>query len=211
MANNPQAFQSGLLEFYKESYNAELETKEKFSNRLTFNLGILTILANITVSYLTDAPALRPSFAVTLFYSLFGLAAIWGLTAIIFFSRALGIPFGHPYAYIPSTNQIEEYVTALHEYNEGVDEQERIDVEVEFRKNLMDQYSKSAAINAVSNRKKTQALTRAMAFSALSLICLLISAAPFFALKFSAGKPAQKVEITTPVRIEATGANNTRP
>jgi len=204
MPNDPQTFQAGLLEFYKESYNAELENKEKFNNRLTFNLGILTILANICVSFLAEAPTYRPVFIVVFFYGVFVLAAILGLTAIFFFFRALGIPFGHPYAYIASTNQIEEYVQALNNYNDGVSEGERINVEEQIRTNLKDQYSKSAAVNANSNRKKTRALTRAMVFSVLSLICLLISAGPFFAIKFSAGKPPEKIEITGPVKVEPT-------
>src|SRR5437868_14073918 len=120
MPNDPQTFEAGLLEFYKESYNAELENKEKFNSRLTFNLAILTILANICVSFLTDTPAYRPTLIVAFFYGVFALAAILGLTAIYFFFRALGIPFGHPYAYIPSTNQIEEYIQALNDYNAGV-------------------------------------------------------------------------------------------
>lgn len=202
MPDDPQNFQASLLDFYKESYTAELENKEKFNARLTFNLAILTILANICVSFLNDAPAYRPAFTVIFFYAVFGAATALGLTSIFFFFRALGIPFGHPYAYIASTTQIEEYIQALNNYNEGVAETDKINVEEEFRIHLMEQYAKSAAVNADSNRKKMESLTRALVVSVLSLICLLLSAGPFFAIKFSASKPPQKIEITAPIKIE---------
>jgi hypothetical protein len=205
--DDPRSFQASLLDFYKESYTAELENKEKFNGRLSFNLAILTILANICVSFLNDAPAYHPTSGVVLFYAAFGAATVLGLASIFFFFRALGIPFGHPYAYIATTTEIEEYIQALHDYNEEVAETDKIDVESEFQTHLMDQYAKSAAVNARSNRRKMQSLTRALVASVLSLIFLLLSAAPFFAIKFSSGKPPQRIEIATPIKIEDAKVN----
>ena len=97
MADEPQRFETKLFDFYKESYVAELENKEKFNARLTFNLAILTILANIGISFLNEAPSYRSSWVVISFYSTFGIAVLLGLISIFFFLRALGIPLGHPY------------------------------------------------------------------------------------------------------------------
>ena len=202
MPNAPQTFESKLFDFYKEAYIAELENKEKFNARLTFNLAILTILANICVSFLNDAPAYRSIWMVISFYATFGVAVLLGLISIFFFFRALGFPFGHPYAYVARTTEIEKYLQDVKEYNQRVPDKDKLDLEQAFHGNLMSQYAKLADVNALSNRKKMDSLTKTLVFSVLSLIFLLLSAPLFFSIKFSGSKPPQKIEITSPIRIE---------
>src|SRR5438105_2223094 len=57
MAMDPsQTIEQKALEFFKDRYADELELKEKINARLTFNLALLTLLANVAVTFLKDFP-----------------------------------------------------------------------------------------------------------------------------------------------------------
>jgi len=197
-----KTFEAKLFEFYKESYEAELENKEKMTARLTFNLGILTIIANICVSFLSDAPAYRTGWMVAGFYVAFGTGIVLGLTSLILFFKAVGFPFGYAYRYIPKTTELERYLRELEKYNEAVPSTDKIDIERTFTGNLMLQYASHAGANAEKNEIRARFTYVAFEFSILSVIALLLCAPLFFTIKFSSGKPPQRVEITAPIQIK---------
>lgn len=191
-----------LLDFCKEAYLYEADRREKISARLTLNLAVLTIAANICVSYLNHLPPLQDNWLTRGFYVLITAAIMFGLTSLIFFFRALGFPQGYQYGYIPKTTEIYRFLKEAEAYNQGLHDLEPIDLQKAFRDNLTIQYNGYASRNAENNHRKSKFVWITFSFSICAIIFLLLTAPLFYALKYSAAEKSQLIEITKPVKIE---------
>src|SRR6266404_418556 len=143
----PQTIEQKALEFFKDRYAGELELKEKINSRLTFNLALLTLLANIAVTFLKDFPKYSPEPKTFSFYALFVVGASGGLFALYFFFRALGFPLGFKYGYIPKPSEIWKFVADAQAYNQKVSDDQKIDIDKQFEANLLSQYCEYTSRN----------------------------------------------------------------
>ena len=88
----PESFKQRQLEFYKESYVAENDKKEKLRGGVAFNLGVFTVLANVFVSVFDSMQRFEHSKLFWWFCVVVAISLFLGLVALYFLFRALGFP-----------------------------------------------------------------------------------------------------------------------
>jgi len=193
--NMTSVLKKKLLEFYKERYEAEADRREKSTERLTFSLLILSIIANILLTYLGDLPPFVDDGMTRSFYIGLSLAVIVGGAAVYFYVRAL--IFRYDFWYLPSPKQISEFLKESEEYNQD-NPPDPINLDAEFDERLTDQYRDYATDNAALNDRRSTFIYKTSLCSIISLVLLLVCAPVFFLKKHD----VQKVEIVKPVNIE---------
>ena len=184
-----------LSEFYKERYEAEADRREKSTERLTFSLLILSIIANILLTYLGDLPPFVDDGITRSFYIGLSLAVMVGGAAVYFYVRAL--VFRYDFWYLPSPRQISEFLKESEKYNQD-NPNEVMDLEAEFDESITNQYRDYATDNATLNDRRSTYIYKTSLCSIISLVLLLVCAPVFFLKKHD----VQKVEIVKPINIE---------
>ena len=192
-------FKKRLVEFYKERYGAEADRREKSTERLSFSLLILSIIANICLTYLDNLPSFGRDAITIIFYIGLLLAMGCGGLAIYFYIRSL--VSGYKFWHLPTPLEISKYLEKLQAYN-ITHPDKAMDMENEFEESLAGQYKNFASKNAALNDRRSIYIYKTSLCSVIAIIILLLCAPLFFYKKHLMTKPPQQVQIVEPVKIQ---------
>jgi hypothetical protein len=190
-------FREKLFDFCKEAYFFQFDRREKISARVGVLLAIVAIAVNVILKYLEDFPTFDGSVCAVVFYILLPVALILGVGALYNIVKALVWTLKWKYA--PNPRPILEYIESREKRNESLPPEKRLNVCEAFEMNLIRQFAEAATDNDANNYTKTRHLAHAIAWTIATVVTLIICAAPFYCLKFKAGKPVQKIEIVKPI------------
>jgi hypothetical protein len=190
-------FREKLFDYCKEAYFFQFDRREKISARTGVLLAIVAIAANIALKYLEEFPAFDGSFCAILFVTLLALALILGAVALYNIIRAL--VWTVKWKYAPSPRPILQYIESLKERNKHLAPEKAVDLREAFETNLIRQFAEAATDNDLNNYTKNRHLAYSIAWTIATVVSLIVCAAPFYCLKFKAGKPIQKIEIVKPI------------
>jgi ABC-type sugar transport system permease subunit len=192
-----------IFNFYKESYNAELENKEKINNRITVPISILTLLIGGILIYFKEIDKISNVISKVFFILFLGLSIIAILFCVFFLFKAY---YGYTYKYIPLLKDIQDYQNGLIDYylNENHNyENASYLAELDVQLYLENIYVESTTNNMEQNEKKLRYLRQAgWALSSILLTSVLAYLPYFIGLDKNEIHKVNIVEIPKETKIE---------
>ena len=184
-----------LREFYQTHYFHETDRRDQINTSLTIPLGVVSLVSGalLVIAKEIDYPFNSPEVIQLHFL---GLTTIALTLAAIFMGRAY---WGYGYAYMPSTEEIRQYLKYLENYYTNLNystndaSEQAVKETLEY---LDSQYSINAEKNAVNNAIKSANLFKANGFTMASVVFLVISAIPYLVNSIEEPNEIQKVQIT---------------
>ncbi|MDE2829080.1 MAG: hypothetical protein OXN20_03060 [Gemmatimonadota bacterium] len=192
--------QDSLFDFAQHTYEMEIERKDRINASLSFPAGIVALLAGVVALFAEKVPQSLPGFAGAIFVIAAGSLLIAIVIAIYFLLRAY-IKWDYYYLSTPlewreQVHQLEDY----YQHNDRENIQELI--EVDIKRNLLDQYEESAHKNFENNQEKLSYLNKAKIAITCGLVALLISSVPYYLL--TQGEKTHRVHVTNLKEINMT-------
>jgi MFS family permease len=198
--SEPEDFKDELLEFYKGSYETEIERKDKLLDRVSLAVGFLTILGGILGFYLTSLEIPQFRWAHLAFYIPLALGCVTTIVSMVCVARS--VAKGFRYAYIPSPMEVANFVRTAEDLNAQVPKAERADIRASFREHLGDQYCKCAAINWNHNTTRSGYLFWAIRWAVASMFIAILALPGFFLIKKDFETKPTEVKVTAPIEIK---------
>jgi hypothetical protein len=175
-AKSGRDFDQELFNFYKESYEAELERKDKLLERLNIALTQLAILGGALGFYVMVIPDVKGFLPADLFFYIpCGLACLsfLGSLGVVFY----GVVRGDVYEYMPTSIEIAEAVEQNKKKNPNSD------IRASFVGNFGKQYCQCAATNWESNQNRNGRVNRIFQFLVVCMIFLILALPGYLRLK----------------------------
>jgi hypothetical protein len=164
--------------FYKEHYFYEINRKQQIVSSLTIPIGILIVLSGAMTLFLrcltSDGAPVMAAFRILVSVALASL----GMT-IYYLIRSY---FGFAYDYVSDTQDVLDFEKGLKSYYEkiGRGDSASDDALKEVKEFVRDQYARCCQINAENNDSRSEFVHRANGFLIMSLVSVIMCAAPYF-------------------------------
>jgi hypothetical protein len=190
-------------EFFKDSYESEIERMHKLDSAVTLPAAIVTVLGGWVVFYAQNFPSSSWNVFFILFVVFLVAASVLWIGSIYYLIQSY---FGYKYELIANPDDVAIFLTGLRNHFGAIDPpQENIDetVDNELRDFLVEQYQAAATTNRAANMQRIRWGYRSNRCLVGMLIALGLSVLPFW-VAFE--RKPQKMEIVNnpvPVKIES--------
>ncbi|MDG3885208.1 hypothetical protein L5B14_00245 [Pseudomonas aeruginosa] len=192
-------FKNELLEFYEKIYYHEANVKAEISQRLQIPSVIVISIISLYGFLIQGIRIDTFSTWHVIFIIILTISLRFSIIAILASLRALS---GHSYAFLPTSNEIEDYRAKLTETYKEYPEQ-RLD-EKYFSDYLIKNYNKCSTHNTIVNESRSNLIYSANLNIAwcIPLLALLFLIQSFTEINKSSNKGITKVSIESPVLIK---------
>jgi len=192
-------FKKELFEFYRQSYHFELERKDRLLQQVGLALAILTVIGNLIAYFLKDFTWVSFARLDLLFYFFFVFGVAFTSVSLYYVARSLA--HGYWYGNIPTPKEIHETLEKFEVFNQSASAADKVDIESEFRENLIKQYCEYTDRNAKNNMARYGFIFTGLRFSIISLILLLVAFPGHMILKSRFPDKTEKIELNEEVKI----------
>lgn len=195
-----KTFKEELLDFYKENYYFEIERNNKYLNKISFIVVILTITLNIGLYYYGSFQHVSYTSSQLWFYAFYTMAICsWGFS-LWKIARTFLTTKEMKSSYIDTSESFKKYVSDGEEYNNLVEDSLKYNVREDFFETLSEHYSKSATVNRKNNEYRATSILTALKASLWSMIFIILSAPFFFYFTRNISK-VTNVNIMNPMEV----------
>lgn len=192
-------FKKELFEFYKESYHFELERKDRLLQQVGLAIAILTITGNLIAYFLRDFIWMPFRELDLLFYSFFSIGGVFTAVSLYYVVRSLA--HGYWYGNIPTPKEIHDTLEEFEAYNEKVSQEHQVNIENEFRDNLMRQYCDYTDRNEKNNTARYGFIFTGLRFAIFALVFLLLAFPGHMVIKSRFPNEVESIKLNEEVKI----------
>ncbi len=178
------------FEFYKELYHKENDRKSEITNSFRIPVVIISALASGFFFLLTSYTFKIFPYLDWIFICLLSLTVISILISCYSMIRAFNIFKSFEYKGIPQVNELENWYDELFKYYNKSPKKSDND----FIKGITNHFIESVQFNTYINDRKHGFIYKSKQYSAIGLIFLFLSFAPYFIIYFSKSKSINKSE-----------------
>jgi len=174
-----------LLNTLKESHNEEFERLRNFSTRLQLIFAVITLEFLIVTNFIDKIhiPENWNLSDVLYFIILILIVVILAIQLILFYKAFRG----YKYAYLPTSEKINEYYSELEKYYEKnyekyfKDKGEKSElIQNDFKQFLIEMYESTSTINRINNQKRSKDYTRTGTLIFINFMLILCEIVLYF-------------------------------
>lgn len=180
------------LEFFKELYYKELESKELLANRFTTNLTIVTFLIGGLLFCIKNVNDLESSKIYFIFLIFALLSSLIDVAIIVLLLNHIR---GKEYAFLPSPQKLQERYKELELHYQSYPSVTQDDIENAFKKDLYEYYVEIGNHNFIVNDTRIKLLNTVNPLIIVSVITTALTLSCFVPNFFKDDSNVQKVEI----------------
>lgn len=180
------------LEFYKELYYRELESKEILATRFTTNVTLVTLLFGGLIFCIKNINDIKDNWLTFCPFLLFGtIAIIANIRILILLGEYLA---GKEYEFMNSAKKLDDLHKSLKDYYQQQPDQ-TVQADAEFEERLINYYINAAHHNFYINDERIRKMGKTQTLIILSVVATLLASSCYIPTFFKEDANVQKIEI----------------